>query len=66
MVNNMRTAFVDNSPSTTERVTTPVDMDITGASGPLDPAFTRPSLQTARGSGCTTHEGTKEARKRYK
>ena len=42
MVNSMRTAFVDNSPSTTERVTTPVDMDITG---PLDPAFTRPSLQ---------------------
>ena len=46
MVNSMRTAFVDNSPSTTERVTTPVDMDITGMDGPLDPAFTRPSLQT--------------------
>ena len=45
MVNSMKTAFVDNSPSTTERVTTPVDMDITGTSGPLDPAFTRPSLQ---------------------
>ena len=45
MVNSMRTAFVDNSPSTTERVTTPVGMDITGTSGPLDPAFTRPSLQ---------------------
>ena len=45
MVNSMRTAFVDNSPSTTERVTTPVDMDITGIDGPLDPAFTRPSLQ---------------------
>ena len=28
MVNSMRTAFVDNSPSTTERVTTPVDMDL--------------------------------------
>ena len=46
MVNSMRTAFVDNSPSTTERVTTPVDMDITGMDGPLDPAFTRPTLQT--------------------
>ena len=46
MINTMRTAFVDNSPSTTERVTTPVGMNITGASGPLDPAFTRPSLQT--------------------
>ena len=46
MVNTMRTAFVDNSPSMTERVTMPVDMDITGTDGPLDPAFTRPSLQT--------------------
>ena len=45
MVNTMRTAFVDNSPSVTERVTTPVGMDITGTDGPLDPAFTRPSLQ---------------------
>ena len=45
MINTMRTAFVDNSPSSTERVTTPVDMDMTGTSGPLDPAFTRPSLQ---------------------
>ena len=45
MINTMRTAFVDNSPSTTERVTTPLGMDITGTSGPLDPAFTRPSLQ---------------------
>ena len=46
LVNTMRTAFVDNSPSTTECVTTPVGMDITGADGPLDSAFTRPSLQT--------------------
>ena len=45
MINTMRTAFVDNSPSSTEHVTTPVGMDITGTSGPLDPAFTRPSLQ---------------------
>ena len=45
MINTMRTAFVDNSPSTSERVTTPVGMDITGMDGPLDPAFTRPSLQ---------------------
>ena len=44
----MRTAFVNNSPSTTEsveRVTTPVDMNILEMEGPLDPAFTRPSLQ---------------------
>ena len=46
MVNTMRTAFVDNSPSTTECVMTSVGMDITGPDGPLDPAFTRPSLQT--------------------
>ena len=46
MINTMRTAFVENSPSTPERVTTPVGMDITGMDGPLDPAFTRPSLQT--------------------
>ena len=46
MANSMRTAFVDNSPSTMECVTTPVDMDITGMDGPLDPAFTRPTLQT--------------------
>ena len=45
MINTMRTAFVDNSPSSMERITTPVGMDITGTSGPLDPAFTRPSLQ---------------------
>ena len=44
----MRTAFVNNSPSTTgstERVTTPVDMNMLEMDGPLDPAFTRPSLQ---------------------
>ena len=44
----MRTAFVDNSPSTTggvETVTTPVDMNISVMDGPLDPVFTRPSLQ---------------------
>ena len=48
LVNAMRTAFVNNSPSTTEsveQVTTPVDMDILEMEGPLDPAFTRPSLQ---------------------
>ena len=48
LVNAMRTAFVNNSPSTTEsveRVTTPVDMNIREMDGPLDPAFTRPSLQ---------------------
>ena len=44
----MRTAFVDNSPSTTggvETVTTPVGMNISVMDGPLDPVFTRPSLQ---------------------
>ena len=44
----MRTAFVDNSPSTTggvETVTTPVGMNISMMNGPLDPVFTRPSLQ---------------------
>ena len=48
LVNAMRTAFVDNSPSTTEnmeRVTTPVDINMWETDGPLDPAFTRPSLQ---------------------
>ena len=48
LANAMRTAFVNNSPSTTEgveRVTTPVDMNILDMDGPLDPAFTRPSLQ---------------------
>ena len=60
MVNNMRTTFVDNSPSTTERVTTPVNMDITGASGPLDPAFTRPSLQTAQDLDAQPTKGPKE------
>ena len=44
----MRTAFVDNSPSTTgevETVTTPVNMNISVMDGPLDPMFTRPSEQ---------------------
>ena len=44
----MQTAFINNSPSMTEsveRVTTPVDMNILEMNGPLDPAFTRPSLQ---------------------
>ena len=44
----MRTAFVDNSPSTTgevETVTTPVNMNISMMDGPLDPMFTRPSEQ---------------------
>ena len=48
LVNAMRTAFVDNSPSTTggtEQVTTPVGMNMSEMDGPLDPAFTRPSLQ---------------------
>ena len=41
----MRTAFVDNSPSTTgevETVTTPVNMNISVMDGPWDPMFTRP------------------------
>ena len=40
--NAMRTAFVNNSPSTTEsveRVTTPVDMNILEMDGPLDPVL---------------------------
>ena len=48
LVNAMQTAFVNNSPSTTgstERVTTPVDMNMLEMDGPLDPAFTRPSVQ---------------------
>ena len=48
LVNAMQTAFVSNSPSTPESVecvTTPVDMNILEGDGPLDPAFTRPSLQ---------------------
>ena len=48
LANAMQMAFVNNSPSTTEgveRVTTPVDMNILDMDGPLDPAFTRPSLQ---------------------
>ena len=48
LVNAMQTAFVNNSPSTTgstERVTTQVDMNMLEMDGPLDPAFTRPSLQ---------------------
>ena len=48
LANAMRTAFVNNSPSTTEGVecvTMPVDMNILDMDGLLDPAFTRPSLQ---------------------
>ena len=48
MVQAMRTAFVDNSPSMTggvETVTTLVGMNVSMMDGPLDPAFTRPSLQ---------------------
>ena len=56
----MRTAFVDNSPSMTERVTTPVDMDITGIDGPLDPAFTRPSLQADVDLDAQPTKGPKE------
>ena len=44
----MRRAFVDNSPSTigeVETVTTPVNMNISVMDGPLDPMFTRPSVQ---------------------
>ena len=64
----MRTAFVDNSPSTTggvETVTTPVDMNISVMDGPLDPVFTRPSLQRNRryGSIHTANERTKRTRK---
>ena len=50
LANAMRTAFVNNSPSTTgntERVTTPVDMILLETDGPLDPVFTRPSVQIA-------------------
>ena len=39
---------MDNTPSTTEEVetvTTPVNMNISGMNGPLDPMFTRPSSQ---------------------
>ena len=53
LVNAMRTAFVNNSPSTTgstERVTTPVDMNMLEMDGPLDPAFTRPSVQRTEDS----------------
>ena len=48
LVNAMRTAFVDNSPSTTggvKCVTMPVGMDMSGMDDPLDPVFTSPSLQ---------------------
>ena len=48
LVNAMRTAFVNNSPSTTggtEHMTTPVHMNMLELDGPLDPAFTRPSSQ---------------------
>ena len=51
LVNTMRTAFVNNSPSTTgstEHVTTPVDMNMLEMDGPLDPAFTRPSVQRTK------------------
>ena len=44
----MRTAFMENTPSTTggvETVTTPVGMNISVMDGPLDPVFTRPSRQ---------------------
>ena len=60
MINTMRTAFVDNSPSSTERVTTPVGMDMTGTSGPLDPAFTRPSLQQDADLDAQPTKGPKE------
>ena len=60
MVNRMRTAFVDNSPSTTECVTTPVDMDITEIEGPLDPAFTRPSIQADMDLDAQPTKGPKE------
>ena len=60
MVNSMRTTFVDNSPSTSERVTTPVGMNITGAEGPLDPAFTRPSLQSNLDLDAQPTKGPKE------
>ena len=62
MINSMRTAFVDNSPSTTECVTTPVGMDITGTDGPLDPAFTRPSLQADLDLDAQPTKGPREVR----
>ena len=69
LVNAMRTAFVNSSPSTesVERVTTPVEMNIMEMDGPLDPAFTRPSLQRIRGSGSgyPTYERPERNWKRY-
>ena len=53
----MRTAFVDNSPSTTgevETVTTPVNMNISVMDGPLDPMFTRPSEQRIKDTDLDT------------
>ena len=70
LVNAMRTAFVNNSPSTTEsveRVTTPVDMNILEMDGPLDPAFTRPFTTENRrlGSGYSTYERPEGNWERY-
>ena len=64
----MRTVFVDNSSSMTggvETVTTPVDMNISVIDGPLDPVFTRPSLQKNRrhGSRHTANERSQRTRK---
>ena len=66
----MQTAFVDNSSSTTggvETVTTPVGMNISMMDGPLNPVFTRPSLQRNRrhGSRHTANERTKRTREYY-
>ena len=62
LVNAMRTAFVDNSPSTTgeiECVTMPVGMDM--SDGPLDPAFTRPSIQRIEDLDTQPMRGPREA-----
>ena len=63
LINAMQTAFVDNSTSTTggvKQVTTPVGMDITGMDGPLDPAFTRPSLQRTEDLAIQPMRGPRE------
>ena len=57
----MQTTFVSNSPSMPEqieRVTTPVDMDMSLTNGPLDPVFTRPTQQEDLDT--QTKEGTRE------
>ena len=63
LVNAMQTAFVENSPSTAggeECVTTPVGMDMSDMGGPLDPAFTRPSLQRVQDLDTQPMRGPRE------